>query len=147
MINGIGQNVGGGISGGITNSGGTLTLGQTATPPVDAIVRYHEGVETVFARQIIANAGLAKIYGYGEGSDLQSFAWSLADYFGRIFGYVNKNGKEIRVSKPDIAAYELRLEGYKLTVYEYYDSKVISIQNISSVFKNAFFYEYYFRKK
>jgi len=126
--------------------GTPLALGQTATPPVDAIVRYHEGVETVFARQIIANAKLAKIYGYDEGTNLQAFAWNLADLLARAFGYVNKNGKEIRVSKPDIAAYELRLEGYNLTVYEYYNSKIINIQKTSSLFKNAFFYEYYFWK-
>lgn len=156
VTNGTGWNwnTGGGISGGVGSgiSGGTttttpLTLGQVATPPADAIVRYHEGVETVFARQIVANTKLAKMFGYTEGGDLQSFAWSLADYFGRIFGYVNPaNGREIRVSTPDTTAYELRLEGYNLTVYEYYNSKIINIQKTSSLFKNAFFYEYYFRK-
>ena len=129
------------------NNQAPLSLGQTATPPVDATVHYHEGVETVFARQIIASPDIAEKYGYVQGTDLNAFAWNLADLFARKFGYVNSKGKEIRISKPDIAAYELRLTDGSLTVYEYYNKKIIHIQKLSSTLRNKYNYEYYFNKK
>ena len=129
-----------------TGTSTNLSLGQTATPPNDAIVRYHEGVETVFARQIVANQTLAQTYGYTQGSDLQTFAWYLADEFAKMFGYIDENGKEIRVSFPDVAAYQLVLTGNTLTVYEYYNNKIVDVRNINTAFKNASDYEYYFKK-
>ncbi|MEI8270201.1 MAG: hypothetical protein WCG45_02430, partial [bacterium] len=96
---------------------GNLKLGDKATPPDLAIVRYHEGIETVLQRQIVADTVLAKSYGYQDGADIQSFAWSLADILAKTFGYVGTNGKEIRVSKPDIAAYQLYMNNGILTVY------------------------------
>ena len=134
-----------------TGSAGTgtwanLVLGQKATPPWDAIVRYHEGIETVFIRQIINKPIFTQKYGYQEGMNLQIFAGDLADQFARAFGYVNASGREIRVSLPDIAAYQLVLVGNKLTVYEYYDNKIVDIRNVTTVFKNASGYEYYFKK-
>ena len=123
-----------------------LKLGQTATPPSDAIVRYQEGIETVFARQIVADVEFAKKYGYTDGSDLQSFAWYLSDQLARMFGYVNENGREIRVSKPDIAAYQLQLSGNTLKVYEYYDNTIVDVRNVTTTFKEASDYEYYFKK-
>lgn len=124
-----------------------LTLGQKATPRSDDVVRYHEGIETVFSRQIVADKEFAKRYGYEEGNDLQNFAWYLSDQFARMFGYVNESGKEIRVSLPDVAAYQLQLNGNKLTVYEYYYNRIIDIRNISATLKNASDYEYYFKKR
>ena len=143
---------GGGNGGGSGNSNGNgtnygnLVLGQKATPPIDAIVRYHEGIETVFARQIIANLELAESYGYKQGDNLQSFAWNLADLLGRTFGYVNSNGKEIRVSKPDIAAYQLYMKDGILTVYEYYNEKIVNIQKMTGALRSKYEYEYYFNK-
>jgi hypothetical protein len=84
--------------------------------------------------------------GYIAGTDLQSFAWTLADSLARDFGYVGANGKEIRVSKPDVSAYQLEIVGNKLTVYEYYNSKIVNIQNLTATFKGANPYEYYFQK-
>jgi hypothetical protein len=78
--------------------------------------------------------------------NLQTFAENLADQFARAFGYVNANGREIRVGPPDIAAYQLQLIGNKLTVYEYYDNKIIDIRSTTATFKNASGYEYYFKK-
>ena len=138
-----------------SNNGGGLSdenlpplhLGDTAEPPSDAIVRYHEGVETVFARQIVRKTNLAKKYGYVEGTNLQQFAWDLAHVLAKNFGYVNVDGQEIRVSRPDVSAYELRQIGNTVTVYEYYKNKIIDIRNIYSTFKNKNPYEYYFRKK
>lgn len=118
--------------------------GQILTPPVDAVVRFQEGIEHVFVRQIMANA---EKYGYKQGDNLREFAWSLADMFARIFGYINDSRKEIRVSAPDVAAYELRLGNGKLTVYEYYLDRIIDIRNITTIFKNASGYEYYFIKR
>ena len=123
-----------------------LVLGQTATPPWDAIVRYHEGIETVFIRQIMRNPIFTQRYGYLAGMNLQIFAEDLADQFARAFGYVNTNRKEIRVSFPDIAAYQLQLIGNKLTVYEYYDNKIVDIRSTTATFKNKSDYEYYFKK-
>ncbi|MFA6524479.1 MAG: hypothetical protein WC264_03670 [Candidatus Paceibacterota bacterium] len=124
----------------------TLTVGQNANAPSDAIVHYHEGIETVFARQIIANPNLAKRYGYAEGANLETFAWYLADLFARSFGYVNGNGKEIRVVTPDIAAYQLILIGNKLTVYEYFNGRIVNIQSMTGNLRNTYGYEYYFKK-
>src|SRR3989344_5843239 len=83
-----------------------LVLGQKATPPWDAIVRYHEGIETVFTRQIIADKEFAKLYGYESETDLLAFAWDLSHQLAKMFGYVTVDGREIRVSFPDIAAYQ-----------------------------------------
>jgi hypothetical protein len=124
-----------------------LTLGQTATPPVDATVHQAEGIETVLARQIIAKQETASAYGYDQGTNLQAFAWNLADVLARSFGYVNSAGKEIRVSKPDVAAYEIRLEGGKITIYEYYNKKIVNIQKMSSAVRSNYYYEYYYNKK
>jgi len=131
---------------GLDNNQTPLTLGQTATPPTDAIVRYQEGIETVFVRQIIASSDIAEKYGYVQGADLNAFAWNLADLLAKDFGYINSKGKEIRVSKPDIAAYELRLKDGVLIVYEYYNKKIVNIQKYSSIIKSKHNYEYYFYK-
>jgi len=125
---------------------GKLIIGQIATPPVDAVVHWQEGIEHVFVRQIVANNDFAKLYGYEAGTDLQTFAWNLADQFARAFGYISNSGREIRVSQPDVAAYQLQLIGNKLTVYEYYYNKIVDIRNVTTVFKNASGYEYYFKK-
>lgn len=125
----------------------TLTLGQTATAPDYALVHYREGIETVLARQIVNNPDLAEAYGYKEGNSLQNFAWTLAHNLAKTFGYVSSTGKEIRVSPVDRAAYELRLENGYATVYEYLDSKIVNIQKASSVLRNKYGYEYYFKKK
>jgi hypothetical protein len=129
-----------------TNNANPLVLGQMIAPPVDDVVRYHEGIETVFTRQIMADNAFAIMYGYQAGTDLQTFAWNLADQLARAFGYVSANGKEIRVSLPDVAAYQLQLVGNKLTVYEYYNNKIVDVRNLTTVFKNASGYEYYFQK-
>ena len=131
---------------GVATDPSNLKLGDTATAPDLAIVHYHEGIETVFARQIVANKILAKAYGYQDGANLQNFAWYLADLFARTFGYVNSSGKEIRVSKPDIAAYQLYMDNGILTVYEYYDSKIVNIQKMTDVLRSNYEYEYYFKK-
>jgi len=125
---------------------GEATLGQIATPPADAVVRYHEGIEIVLVRQIMANPDLAKRYGYVEGANLENFAWNLADLFARIFGYVGENGKEIRVTVPDMAAYQVLLVGNKLTIYEYFNNRIVNIQSMTESLRNTYEYEYYFRK-
>ncbi len=145
----VDPNGGGGTgtgTGTTTTTTTTLTIGTIATPPGDATVHYHEGIETVFARQIIADKNLAKLYGYQEGENLTSFAWTLADFFAKVFGYVSASGKEVRVSQPDIAAYQIKVVANKITVYEYYNSRIINIQNLTSGLKNTSGYEYYFKK-
>jgi len=89
---------------------------------------------------------LAQTYGYTQGSDLQTFAWYLADQFAKMFGYIDQNGKEIRVSFPDVAAYQLLLSGNTLTVY---DIIIINCgrQKYKTAFKNASDYEYYFKSR
>jgi hypothetical protein len=136
----------GGAGGAIVTGGGTL--GQIMTPPADAVVRFQEGIEDVFFRQIIANNGsLARIYGYKDGRNLTAFAWDLADLFARAFGYIGYDGKEIRVGPPDLAAYQIvSIGGGKLIVYEYFDSKIVSIRNMTEILRNIYDYEYYFRK-
>ncbi|MFA5751288.1 MAG: hypothetical protein WC898_03300 [Candidatus Paceibacterota bacterium] len=133
-------------SGGGWNNVPVTSVGQIATPPWDAIVRYHEGVEHVFVRQIMKNTAIQSLYGYTEDMNLNTFAWDIADLFARILGYIGSDGKEIRVSYPDIAAYELRLVDGRLMVYEYYDYKIISVQNISTAIKTKADYEYYYNK-
>jgi hypothetical protein len=128
---------------------GEFHLGQTATEAEldDAIVRYHEGVETVFQRQIKKNPILLTRFGYKNGDDLETFAWDLADQLAKTFGYINAQRKEIRVSKPDVTAYRLRLEGNKLKVYEYNNFKIVNIQDTTSTFKDKRSFEYYYIKK
>ncbi|MBU0612146.1 hypothetical protein KKB58_01845 [Patescibacteria group bacterium] len=126
---------------------GSLILGQIATPPVDAIVRSQEGIEDVFIRQIIGNTSLAKMYGYRDGQDVTAFASNLADLFARAFGYIGYNGKEIRVSFPDLAAYQLVVVGSKLYVYEYFNEKIVNVQIMTEILRNNYDYEYYFFKR
>jgi hypothetical protein len=144
--NGGGYVWNGGGNNNTTTNPSNLVLGQTATPPVDATVHYREGIETVFQRQIVANTELAESYGYQQGADIQNFAWYLADLLARTFGYVNSSGKEIRVSIPDIAAYQLYMNNGILTVYEYYNSKIVNIQKMTDTLRNKYGYEYYFHK-
>lgn len=134
-------------SGNDNNNLNNLTIGQSAIPPVDAVVRYHEGIEHVLVRQIMANSQLAHLYGYKDGEDLQLFAWNLADIFARAFGYVAPGGKEIRVSPPDIAAYRLELNNGVLTIYEYYDGVIVNIQTMTSSLRSTYGYEYYYQKR
>ncbi len=141
-----GNSNGGSYIGGGTGTATPHTLGEVVTAPIDAIVHQSEGIETVLARQIIANSDIAEKYGYTEGKDLQSFAWTLADLLARSFGYVNSSGKQIRVSKPEVAAYELQMTDGVLTVYEYYNSKIVNIQKLSSTIRSKYFYEYYYKK-
>jgi hypothetical protein len=127
-----------------TDNNRELYIGYEGIPDVDDIVRYHEGIEHVFIRRIMINTELARHYGYQKGQNLLHFAWDLAHTFAKEFGYVDNEGKEIRVSQPDVSAYQLRLIGDKLTVYEYYKNKIIDLRERTTVFKNKNSYEYYF---
>ncbi len=127
-------------------NGAPTKIGDTAIPPDLSLVRSQEGIETVFTRQIMASQALQNYYGYESSQNLYIFALDLADALARVFGYINEDGKEIRVSFPDVAAYELRLNGNILTVYEYYAGKVVNIQSTTQNFKNKSGYEYYFQK-
>ncbi|MCE9585674.1 hypothetical protein K8Q94_03580 [Candidatus Nomurabacteria bacterium] len=145
--------IGGGIFG-PTNNNSTPTkaspaptIGSKAKPFSDAIVHSQEGIETVFARQIIDAPAFAKSYGYKTGDDLQFFAGELAHAFAQSFGYYTGGGREIRVNTPDVVAYELGLKDGKLAVYEYYKNTLTNIAVNSGNLKNAFGYEYYFSKK
>ncbi len=123
-------------------------LGDRLTPPSDAIVRYHEGIETVFTRQIMRNLSFAKLYGYDDSMNLQNFADTLSHTFAKeYFGYIDASGLEVRVSKPDVSAYELRQVGGVLTVYEYYENVIVDIRNTTTIFKNKNPYEYYDRRR
>jgi hypothetical protein len=130
-----------------TTDPSNLKIGDYATPPELAIVRYHEGIETVLQRQIVADTTLAKNYGYQESADLQNFAWNLSDLLAKTFGYVNSSRKEIRVSLPDIAAYQLYTNNGILTIYEYFDGKIVNIQKMTDALRSKYEYEYYFNKK
>jgi len=122
-------------------------IGDNFDPDVDAIVRYHEGVETVFIRQILKKGDLAKKYGFKDGDDRQAFSNYLAHFFGKNFGYVAKNKKEVRVREADVAAYQLLEIGNKTIVYEVYKNKITGIRRLSGLFKTIFKYEYYFLKR
>ncbi len=125
-----------------------LGVGDEAIPPSDAIVHYNEGVETVFARQIRNRNKLSEKLGYSGRGNLESFAQNMAHTLSRYyFGYVDESGKEVRVSVPDVSAYELRIVGNKLAVYEYYRNKIIDIRVQSIQFKSKNPYEYYFQKR
>ncbi len=126
------------------NDGKELYIGYEGIPDVDDIVRYHEGIEHVFIRRIMINTELARHYGYQKGQNLLHFAWDLAHKLAKEFGYVDNEGKEIRVSQPDVSAYQLRLVGEKITVYEYYQNKIIDLRDRTTIFKNKNNYEYYF---
>ena len=151
--NGIGFVAGVGTGNENNNQSGEPKIGDITTPPNDAIVRYHEGVETVFIRQILKNTTLQQKYGHKDASDLQSFGNYLAHFFGKNYGYVAKNRKEVRVRYPDVAAYELREVKGTTTVYESYLNKntgkfeITGIRKLNSLFKLIFKYEYYFLKK
>jgi hypothetical protein len=132
------------------NSNENLSLGDKATPPEYTVVRYHEGIEHVLVRQLMRseNLELAEMFGYREGMNLENFAWYMADFLARTFGYVSPStGKELRVGPPDKAAYELVLKDGKLTIYEYFDSEIVAIQDISSTLRSNYEYEYYYTKK
>ena len=130
------------------NNNGMLKIGDSAIPPDLTIVRWTEGVETVFARQIINNIEFARLYGYRDGEDLERFAQTMAHTFSKyFFGYVAPDGREIRVSQPDVSAYELRQVGGKLIVYEYYKNVIVDIRSRTTVFKLKNPYEYYFTKR
>jgi hypothetical protein len=63
------------------------------------------------------------------------------------FAYVDPStGREIRVSRPDVSAYEIQQIDNTLFVYEYYEGRIIDIRNNSTVFKTKNPYEYYFKK-
>ncbi len=131
-----------------TNGPRNPQIGDTAEPNVDDIVRYHEGIEHVFARRIKISSILQMKFGYLEtGLSLQQFAYDLAHALAKAFGYVDASGREIRVSQPDVSAYQIRVSGNKLTVYEYYKNKIIDIRRLNSSFKNKNPYEYYFNKR
>lgn len=123
-----------------------LSLGQSAVPPIDAVVRFQEGIEHVLARQIMGNTTLAKAYGYQEDQSLENFSWNLAHLFAQSFGYISPTGKEIRVSYPDIAAYRIEFKDGVLTIYEYYDGIIVNIQKMTEVLRSKYGYEYYFKK-
>ncbi|MCF7833803.1 MAG: hypothetical protein K9L98_00045 [Candidatus Pacebacteria bacterium] len=127
-------------------TGGGWCNQNAGIPPNDALVRQGEGVEHVFVRQIMNNPTLQQRYGFNPTKNINTFAWDMAHLLAKILGYVGKEGKEIRVSMPNIAAYELRLTDNGLNVYEYYNNKIISIQKVIPVLKNKASYEYYFKK-
>ena len=119
-------------------------LGSALVPPYSDVVRYHEGIEHVFTRQIVGDISLARIYGYQDGQNLQIFAGNLAHSFATMFGYYHGGGREIRVITPDIAAYQLGLKDGMLAVYEYYDNHLTGVATATGSLKETFEYEYYF---
>lgn len=149
--NGGNSNGGNSNNGNNGNSGGGMVpppkVGSYANPLSDAIVHYHEGVETVFTRQIMHYPGFAKLYGYVDGENLQHFADTLSHTFAQIFGYYAGGGREIRVTVPDMAAYEFGLKDGMLAVYEYYDNHLTGISVVTGKLKSAFEYEYYYTKR
>ena len=116
-----------------------------AVAPDDAIVRFKEGVEHVLARQIIKNPAIAQLFGYQSGADLNQYAYYLAHLLAQFFGYV-KNGQEILVSLPDVAAYELKLTNGVLMINEYFAGFLISSRQVSPFKAPPAGYEYKFRK-
>ena len=148
---GNGSNTNGGNSSSNNGNNGGMTpppkIGSIANPLSDAIVHYHEGVETVFTRQIMHYPGFAKLYGYVDGANLQNFADTLSHTFAQIFGYYAGGGREIRVTVPDMAAYEFGLKDGMLAVYEYYDNQLTGVSVVTGKLKNAFEYEYYYTKR
>ena len=143
---GTGNGNGNGNNNGNGSNPSNLQLGDIATPPNLALVHYHEGIETVLQRQIVANTELAESYGYQPSASIETFAWDLADLLARTFGYVGTNRKEIRVITPDIAAYQLYMNNGILTIYEYYNGKIVNIQKMTDTLRNKYQYEYYFTK-
>lgn len=132
-----------------STTGRVLNVGDNAVPDADDIVRSREGIEHVFARRIVRSVNLQERYGYYS-SNILGFAYDLAHSLAKKFGYVDSQGKEIRVSQPDVSAYALRVSGNKTFVYEYYQNKIIDIRMIKNdvrVFKTKNPYEYYFKKK
>ncbi|MDQ3075744.1 MAG: hypothetical protein M3Q34_01300 [bacterium] len=129
---------------------GLLGVGDIGKPLSDDIVRYHEGIEHVFVRRILRSENIRGRYGYVPGTNALQFAYELAHTLAKRFGYVDVDGKEIRVSQPDVSAYSLRMSGNKLYVYEFYKNKVVDIRMIKNdrrVFKTPNPYEYFFKKK
>ncbi len=132
---------------------GTLIKITTPTGPasilIDDVVRNGEGVEHVFQRQIEGLPALAKIYGYQNTMNLKVFSWDLAHSFAQLFGYVNNMGKEVRVSYPNIAAYELRPQRDGSTIVnEYLFGNLIATQRIKPfLITPPHYYEYYFQHR
>lgn len=120
-------------------------LGTALVPPSMDVVRYHEGVENVFIRQIMGDPALAQIYGYQDGQNLLVFAQNLAHTFATMFGYYHGGGREIRVITPDIAAYQLGLDNGMLAVYEYYDNHLTGVATVTTTLNDRLDYEYYFQ--
>lgn len=126
-------------------------IGQISNPPQNAIVRYHEGIEHVIYRQIKVDADLAKNYSEIENDGSESYYWNVAHQMAIDFAYVDREtGREIRVSQPDVSAYELEQVEDKLYVYEsHLDKKVwrvIDVRETTTIFKNKNPFEYYFKK-
>ncbi|MCX6753132.1 MAG: putative Ig domain-containing protein [Candidatus Nomurabacteria bacterium] len=119
-------------------------IGSFLVPPSMDLVHYHEGVEHVLTRQIMGDIALAKIYGYQDGQNLLVFAQNLAHTFATMFGYYQGGGREIRVTVPDIAAYQLGLKDGMLAVYEYYDNHLTGVATATGSIRDIFEYEYYF---
>ena len=146
---------GGGYDGGGDGGGGygpypnlpNLPETPPTHPPIDAVVHYAEGVENVFIRQIAGNVAFAKVYGYRDGMNMQSFAYGLAHTFAQLFGYVHGGAHEIRVSTPDVAAYILGLKDGKLVVFKYYKGYYTGTDAFTINLNSAFGYEYYFNRK
>jgi len=125
-----------------------LGIGDTAYPTGDDIVRHHEGIEHVFIRRLIKSVNLQQRY-FFFGTNLLQFAYDVSHSLSKAFGYIDVNGREIRVSQPDVSAYSLNISGNKLYVYEYYKNKIIDIRIIRDdvrIFKTKNPYEYYFKK-
>ncbi len=114
---------------------------------IDIVVRYHEGVEHVFQRQIIGIPSLARLYGYQTGMDMNLFSADTAHFLAGILGYVDNMGKEVRVSYPDVAAYELKMQSNgSIIVNEYLLGVLIESRQIKPILKTPpHDYEYYYR--
>jgi hypothetical protein len=138
------------LGGGVFGSGSNTpppAIGQLGNPLSLSLVGNEEGIETVFIRQIMGNQGLAKRYGYREGTNLQAFAENLAHTFAQAFGYVSIDGREVRVIVPNKAAYEIGLVNNVLVVYEFFDNRLTGIATTNGVLKTPLQYEYYFNKR
>ncbi len=122
-----------------------LSLGQKSAPPDEALVKSREGIETVFIRQILTHPVYLATYSKGR-APTGAAVGDLAHQFAIKFGYVGADGREIRVSTPNVAAYRLSLSGDKLTVYEYHKGEIVDIRDLTTVFKDKAGYEYYFKK-
>jgi hypothetical protein len=91
-----------------------------------------EGITHAFKHQLDSDPELLKIYEEKLGMDYESNKGAFLAKLAKEFGYIDEAGNDVRVSAPNVSAYQLNTDG---SVSEFYKGQFMESHDMGSAFE------------